>query len=76
MINSVVTVPESPQSVNFNPTQIKDIKAADPGSSINLIEVPQANNMGDMRLSYPIEIPPGRLNAIKLRKKKWYNKEI
>ncbi|MEK8016232.1 MAG: FG-GAP-like repeat-containing protein, partial [Candidatus Parabeggiatoa sp.] len=61
MINSVVTVPESPQSVSFNPTQIKDIKAADPGAGINLIEVPQANNMGDMRLSYPIEIPPGRV---------------
>jgi hypothetical protein len=59
MINSVVTVPESPQSVSFNPTQIKDIKAADPGAGINLIEVPQANNMGDMRLSYPLEIPPG-----------------
>ncbi|RKZ54024.1 MAG: hypothetical protein DRR16_14210 [Candidatus Parabeggiatoa sp. nov. 3] len=61
MINSVVTVPESPQSVSFNPTQIKDIKAADPGAGINLIEVPQANNMGDMRLSYPLEIPPGRV---------------
>ncbi len=61
MINAVVTVPESPQSVSFNPTQIKDIKAADPGAGINLIEVPQANNMGDMRLSYPIEIPPGRV---------------
>jgi len=61
MINSVVTVPESPQSVSFNPTQIKDIKASNPGAGINLIEVPQANNMGDMRLSYPIEIPPGRV---------------
>ncbi|EDN72687.1 conserved hypothetical protein [Beggiatoa sp. SS] len=61
MINSVVTVPESPQSVSFNPTKIKDIKAADPGAGINLIEVPQANNMGDMRLSYPMEIPPGRV---------------
>jgi len=61
MINSVVTVPEAPESVSFNPTQIKDIKAADPGAGINLIEVPQANNMGDMRLSYPIEIPPGRV---------------
>lgn len=61
MINAVVTVPESPQSVSFNPTQIKDIKAADPGAGINLIEVPQANNMGDMRLSYPLEIPPGRV---------------
>jgi len=61
MINAVVTVPDAPESVSFNPTQIKDIKAADPGAGINLIEVPQANNMGDMRLSYPLEIPPGRV---------------
>ena len=60
MINATITVPDSPQAANFNPTQIKDIKAADPGAGINLIEAPQANNMGDARLSYPIEVPPGR----------------
>ncbi len=60
MINAVVTVPDSPQTASFNPTQLKDIKAADPGAKINLIEAPQANNMGDARVSYPIEIPPGR----------------
>ena len=60
MINATVTVPDHPQAVNFNPTQIKDIKAADPGAQINLIEPPRANNMGDARLSYPIEIPSGR----------------
>ncbi|MFZ3090664.1 MAG: SpvB/TcaC N-terminal domain-containing protein [Nitrospirota bacterium] len=60
MINATVTVPDHPQAVSFNPTQIKDIKAADPGSQINLIEPPRANNTGDARLSYPIEIPPGR----------------
>jgi len=60
MINAVIQVPDSPQNTQFNPTQIKDIKAADPGAKINLIEPPQANNMGDARLSYPIEVPPGR----------------
>ena len=30
MINAVVTVPDSPQTVSFNPTSMKDIKAADP----------------------------------------------
>ena len=60
MINATITVPESPQAASFNPTSIKDIKAADPGAGINLIEPPQANNQGTANLSYPIEIPPGR----------------
>ncbi|MCP4353688.1 MAG: sugar-binding protein [Desulfobacterales bacterium] len=60
MINAVVQVPESPQKTSFNPTQIKDIKVANPGAKVNVIEPPQANNQGDARLSYPIEIPPGR----------------
>lgn len=42
------------------PTMIKDIESALPGAGINLIEPPQPNNLGDARLSYPIEIPPGR----------------
>src|SRR5437870_2317128 len=60
MINATVTVPDHPQTVSFNPTSMKDIKAADPGAQINLIEPPRANNTGDARVSYPIEVPPGR----------------
>jgi len=60
MINATVVVPDHPQLQAFNPTQIKGIKAADPGTGINLIEPPQANNNGDARVNYPIEIPPGR----------------
>lgn len=67
MINSKITVqdnsppvPDYPRPVSFHPTRIKDIKAAHPGAGINLIETPQPNNLGDARLSYPIEIPPGR----------------
>jgi len=60
MINATITVPESPQISDFTPTTIKDIKAADPGANINLIEPPKATNMGDANLNYPIEVPPGR----------------
>ena len=60
MINATLTVPDHPETASFNATQMKDIKAADPGAGINLIEPPKANNMGDARLSYPIEIPQGR----------------
>jgi RHS repeat-associated protein len=62
MINATVTVPDHPQTLSNNPTSMKDIKAADPGAGINLIEPPTANNIGDARLSYPIEVPPGRGN--------------
>ncbi len=60
IINATITVPDHPQETSFNPNQIKDIKAADPGGEINLIEPPQADNQGNAKLSYPIEAPPGR----------------
>ena len=53
-------MPDSPQPLSDDPTSIKNIKAADPGAGINLIDPPQANSTGDARLSYPIDIPPGR----------------
>ena len=60
-INATVTVPDHPQVLSYAPTTLKDIQAADPGTGINLVEAPQANNMGDARLAYPIELPQGRL---------------
>ncbi|GAA2811363.1 hypothetical protein GCM10019017_66510 [Streptomyces showdoensis] len=57
---SAVTGPEGPEGTSFNPNQIKDIKAADPGSGVNLIEAPSAAHNGDARLSYPLEVPKGR----------------
>ncbi|MFE4618218.1 SpvB/TcaC N-terminal domain-containing protein [Streptomyces sp. NPDC056747] len=58
--DSAVKTPEHPEGTSFNPNQIKDIKAADPGSGVNLVEAPSANNSGDARLSYPLEVPKGR----------------
>jgi hypothetical protein len=58
---AAVTVPEMPGPTPFYPTQMSDVEPADPAAAINLIEPPQANPMGDARLSYPIEVPPGRL---------------
>ena len=57
---SAVTAPEGPEGTAFNPNQIKDIKAADPGAGVNLIDAPTANNSGDARLAYPLELPKGR----------------
>ena len=60
MINAVVQTPDSPEATSFNPTQLKDIKVANPGAKVNLVAPPQANAMGDVKLSYPIELPAGR----------------
>ena len=57
---SGVGMPEHPEGASFNPNEIKDIQVADPGSGVNLIEAPNANNQGEARLTYPIEVPPGR----------------
>src|SRR5215472_7296023 len=59
-ITGVVNVPNHQQVQGFTPTQLADLKAADPGAKINVIEAPQASSTGDARLSYPIEVPPGR----------------
>jgi RHS repeat-associated protein len=58
--DTMVTAPEHPEGASFNPNQIKDIKAADPGSKVNLIDPPNPNNSGDAGLSYSLEVPPGR----------------
>lgn len=61
MINGIISVPESPQTEGFVPSYLKDIKAADPSTGITLIEPPVANNEGNAALSYPINIPRGRM---------------
>lgn len=58
--DSAVRSPEHPEGTSFNPNQIKDVKAADPGSRVNLVEAPSANSSGDARLSYALEVPKGR----------------
>src|SRR5262245_5114143 len=59
-ITGVVVTPDHPQVQGFVPTQLSNLKAADPGAKINLIDAPQVNSSGDARFSYPIELPPGR----------------
>ena len=56
----MVVVPNHKQVEGYTPTQIAGLKAADPGAKVNLIEAPQVNSSGDAKLSYPIEVPPGR----------------
>ena len=59
-INAIVVAPEHPQSQSFNPNQIRDIQAADPGARVTRIEPPEGTSRGDASLAYPMELPPGR----------------
>src|SRR5574341_19264 len=60
MINAVLVLPDHPGPASFNPNSIKDLKAADPSSNVDLVEPPQANNQGTAQLSFPIRLPKAR----------------
>jgi len=60
MINAVLTAPDQPPPLQFNPNSIKDFAAADPAQNIDLIEPPAPNNRGTAELSFPIRLPAGR----------------
>src|SRR5262245_20583499 len=60
MINATLTTPDHPQAEWLSPTSLKDITAADPGQGVNLISAPEPNEAGEARLSYNLELPPGR----------------
>ena len=60
VINGIIKVPESPETQNYVPTGICELKAADPAAGIQQIEAPSANQNGTASLSYPFEVPAGR----------------
>ncbi len=60
MINAVLVTPDHPGPTSFNPNSVKDLKAADPSSGIELIEPPQGNNQGTAQLGLPIRLPKAR----------------
>ena len=60
VINGIIKVPESPETQNYVPTGISELKAADPAAGIQQIEAPSANQNGTATLSYPFEVPAER----------------
>lgn len=60
IIAATVTVPDHPEVASFVPTTMQDMKAADPGQGLDLIQPPEPNPLGEARLAFPIEVPPGR----------------
>ena len=60
VINGIIKVPENPETQNYVPTGISELKAADPSAGITTVSAPTANQSGTAALSYPFELPKGR----------------
>jgi RHS repeat-associated protein len=60
MIAATATVPDHPSTLSYDPTAMKDIKAADPSAGIALVDPPGVDSQGDAKLTYPIALPQGR----------------
>jgi RHS repeat-associated protein len=60
LADTAVRVPDHSNVESLDPNAMKDIHAASPTSGINLIEPPTPNSTGDAKLTYPIQVPPGR----------------
>lgn len=59
-ITATLKLPDSPKPLGFNPTSIKDIKAADPSAGIPKLEGLEANQSGSATFQIPLRLPTGR----------------
>ena len=60
VINGIIKVPESPETQNYVPTGITELKAADPAAGITTVSAPTPNQNGTASLGYIFELPKGR----------------
>lgn len=60
MINAVLVTPEHAEPASFNPTSLKDLKAASPTEGLDLVELSDPGNQGTARLQLPIRLPKAR----------------
>ena len=60
VINGIIKVPESPETQNYVPTGISELKAADPAAGITTVSAPTPNQNGTASLGYTFELPKGR----------------
>ncbi|WP_370031897.1 SpvB/TcaC N-terminal domain-containing protein [Flavobacterium sp. 28YEA47A] len=59
-INGVIKVPDSPETGDFAPTMISDMKYANPAEGIVSIQPPSPNSVGTVTTSFPLKLPQGR----------------
>jgi len=60
IINGIIKVPESPETQNYVPTGISELKAAVPNAGITTVSAPTANQSGTASLGYSFDLPKGR----------------
>jgi hypothetical protein len=60
MINAVLMAPDNSNPTAFTPTDLASIAAADPAAGIDFIQPPTGNSSGDVGVSFPLWVPPGR----------------
>ena len=61
MISAILPEPDDVAPLDNDPNQLRDVPTAKADDRINLIEAPEVNNQGDATLTYPLELPAGRL---------------
>lgn len=59
-INGIIQVPESPETMGYAPTSIKDYKAGDVSAGITPMSPPSASNTGAVTTRFPLKLPQGR----------------
>ncbi len=60
MINAVLVLPDHPGPVSFDPTSLKDLKAAEPAAGMALIDPPEGNHQGTARVGLELQLPGAR----------------
>ncbi|MFC7597559.1 RHS repeat-associated core domain-containing protein [Terrabacter sp. GCM10028922] len=61
LANAAVMPPDHPSVFAEDPNALASMEPANPTSGVSLVQPPSATSTGDAELSYPIEIPKGRL---------------
>lgn len=64
MVNATLTLPEGPDSVDFNVNSIKNLEAANPNAGIPEFQGVEANSFGSATFRIPLETPGGRAGMV------------
>lgn len=61
IIEQYLKLPEISSPMGFTPDMMNKVSLANPAEKVGLIQPPYPNNQGDLKLSYPLELTPARI---------------
>lgn len=61
IIDQYLKLPEISSPMGFTPDMMNKVSLANPAEKVGLIQPPYPNNQGDLRLTYPLEFTPARI---------------